>query len=359
MLIRASLVPLLLACPQSHGEGLRIDGDNQMARLGTAIHDGLARLVATGEMATVQQLAALHGVEDSDELGMLLWRGRKAWEELTAAFPNPQVEQAMTLDIGGGHTLSGHVDLICYIADSGELRVLDWKTGRKQRDFIQQLMSYGLLALQSGVTTITCTVVWLREGTMETVRLTVGQIKTFLADLKLAIKLVGSGTYRVGDHCEHCPRCHACPARTALVRSSIRDIAGIDAGNILSLGDKLPTVYAGVKCAEKACKDFRDALKEAVVAQGQIAAGGKVYEMNRVEKRVVDPIKAWPVMAEHLSEEEFAPAIKISLTSLLDAVAEKAPARGKGKAKQAFSAELEAAGAITLKTEQRLSERTA
>lgn len=349
-------------CPPSQGDGLRIDGDNQMARMGTAVHDSQARYILAGEMIGAEALGSIHGVDDTDEMGPLLWKGRKAWDEISSAFPNPMVERAMEMDLGDGHKLTGHVDVMSYVEEEDELRVLDWKTGRKQRDFLAQLMAYSLLAIagRGGVMpkAITCTVVWLRDGALETVRIMPEQLTAFLSDLTSAVRMVEGKGYRVGDYCENCPRHHDCPARTALVRSSIREIADIDANTILALGDRLPMVYAGVKCAEGACKAFRDALRE-LASKGPVTAGGKVYELNEIQKRIVDPLTAWPVLSGHLTEAELAPAVKISLTALMDAVAAKAPARGKGRAKIALTEQLEAAGAIKTKAESRLSERTA
>jgi RecB family exonuclease len=347
--IRASSVPLLLACPPALAADPAVDADSPHARLGTAVHDGLSRLIG-GSPVAASDLARVHGIPDAvDEISMLLHFGRQAWAELGSRFPSPSLEQSIDADLGEGVRLTGHPDVLSPAAEDGALAVLDWKTGRKQKDFFDQLAAYGILgAACYGIRPrwVDCTVVWLRERSYETVRLDIGDLERTAVRIRQAAAQTGGNRYSISEHCDYCPRRCDCPARAALVRQTVRDVAGFNADTIAALGDRLPEVYAGVRCLEKACADFRDALKSHIREAGPIQAGGRRYELKDYNRRRLIPVPAWKVLSAHLTDEELAPAVSISVTRALDAVGKKA-GRGRGKAaKQQVESDLQAAGAI-------------
>jgi hypothetical protein len=362
MKLRCSKLPLAFACPGSirpaEGEIL-IEHANEYAALGSAVHEVLAGMVlaSNGDGPDVRATAMKYGV-DSDELARLVGYGLHAWRALAQYYPEPETEVDMEYP-GETFLLSGHLDL----ASAGEdwVNFLDWKSGYKQPDYFHQLMGYARLvtAFFHNVKTVRATVVWLRDWTQETLSVTVADVAKWEADL-IASVVNWDGVYSAGAHCQYCPRFAACPARQALVRSALVEIGEEGPAVLPSAMPAIVRMYREGKLSvvKGLLEQIDNIIRNYIQAVGPIDLGnGRELALAPEPRDTIDPIKAWPVMSEHLTNEQLAPAIKIGKTALLDAVADLAGKGQKGKAKAALMEELKVAGAVNSQTIYKMRER--
>lgn len=368
MKLRCSTLPLAFACPGSirpaEGEVL-IETANEGAPLGSAVHEVLAQLVTSpeGEYPDVRPFAMKHGT-DADDLGRLVSYGSHAWRALAEYYPNPLTEQGLRYETPA-FTLTGHLDLLS-MADAWA-NFLDWKSGYKQPDYYHQFMGYALLLLAKypHLAEIRATVVWLRDWSRDTMLVTPEDVGAWEDALNERV-VHWNGTYTSGPHCQWCPRFAACPARQALVRSAIAEATGEGLGTLMHANypvDLRPAFAAfytsGKLQLAKQLLDRLDSLIRAdIQANGALDLGnGRELALVPEPRDTIDPVKAWPVLSEHLTNEELAPAIKIGKTALLDAVGAKAGRGQKARAKAALMEELKAAEAVSTKTIHKLTER--
>lgn len=362
MNLRASKLPLAFACPGSfrpaEGETL-IEFAHEGAALGSAVHAVLAELVVNpnGEAPDVRPFAMKYGV-DPDELGRLVSYGAHAWRAVAPYYPNPLTEQHLTY-AAPAFTLSGHLDVVSL--GDGWANFADWKSGYRQPDYYHQLMAYATLLFSNfpGIAEVRATVVWLRDWSQETTLITGEDVLAWEESLAQTV-VHWTGTYTAGAHCQYCPRFASCPARQALVRSAVAELQPELIGPLAI--DPLPAIvqmYRDGKLAivKGLLKQIDDLIHQTIEVRGPIDLGnGRELALIGENRDTIDPMKAWPIISEKLTNEELAPAIRISKMALLDAVADKTP-KGKAKAKDALMEALKAAGAVKTDTIYKLRER--
>lgn len=355
--LRASALPLAFLCPGSlRRAGLLIDETHPAATVGSAAHEGLATLVETGRIDWdgVAALALRHGVDEA-ELRYLLAQGQRLWNEVRASFPNASTEQELSYAAPDGSiVLTGHTDVLGFSADT--IHVGDWKTGRKDSDYSEQLRGYcalGLLAHPS-VARATAGVLWVRDGEYEHYTMDRDHLGRWLARLGAEVA-EWDGTYRVGAHCAHCPRNHDCPAGHALVR---RDVAAIADNDLLAQvedsaalaamsPEQLVAVLAKADMVVRYAERVRSAIRSHVVRNGDIVGGGKRLTLQREERRSLETLPAFPVLEQAgFGDEEMAEVIDISLSKAEKIAAAKAPKRKGRAAVRELRARLDEAGAI-------------
>jgi hypothetical protein len=356
--LRCSELPLAFVCPGSvRRDGLTVDESGDEAGLGKAAHEALATLVETGHApwAETGEFARRHGV-DERELRALLALGRRLWAAVSAGFPRASTERALIYtDPGGAFVLTGHVDVIAW--DGRLVRIADWKTGRRDSDYSEQLRGYSALALATygyGVDAAHAVALWVRDGDVERYTMSPAEVEPWLARVRAHI--VGwDGRYRVGPHCAHCPRNHECPAGLALVR---RDVSAIAEGELATRLDgelapaevddllarlepaELVALLARADLARVRAGRVRDAIRAHVARHGDVIAAERRLTLQTEERRSVDLLAAFPVLVEHgFDDADMAEVLDVSLAAALRVAAGKAP-RGKGAA---ASRELEAA----------------
>jgi hypothetical protein len=356
--IRASSTPLLCICPRSQEPtALRIDTDRQDARLGTASHDGAATYLRDAFLPVVKELAEKHGVDDVDELAMMLAFAKQAIDALRETFPEPILEQNVAIMLADDVELTGTADILSILDE--RVVVGDYKSGRRHRDYIKQLLSYALLAcLIYDKTKWSVSLIWLRDHYIDTKSGGLDELMQHKEELIAAARVATTAPFRVGEHCLYCPRAHDCPARQQLVKQSARDLMDADIKDFVELAasGRLPAFWAGIKCIEKSIIDIREQLKLTMNVHGDLVCpDGTVFTFDEIVKRALDPLKSWPVLQQRLSDEEIAGSMRFSLTDLQDAVAKKVGRGQKGKAKEELVEALDAAGAIERKTEKRLA----
>lgn len=358
--LRCSDLPLAMACPAAVLDGgLRVDPVNPAAAVGSAAHDALRALVEQGaiEWERIGEIAANHGA-DVEEVRMLCAQGTRAWREIGGYFRSPETEVALAATLGNGRVrLTGHLDVSAL-----EGAVADWKCGRVDASYREQLLAYAALRLLDDpeLREAHAFVVWVREGEVERHDLRRADLAAWEERIVAALS-EWDGEYHPGPQCRHCPRAHDCPAATALARRDVAVVAGfcepvdlsqLDAEALLDLHER--TARVG---------DMSDRLKAALKAEvsardGLVAAKGRSLIIETIAKREIDPLAAWPVLeAAGFGDTDFAACMTLGVGKVESRVAEKA-GRGKGAgAVRALGEQLEAAGALRRKTTDILKAR--
>lgn len=370
MSFRASAMPMAFACPGSvriEPDEIRIDTANDAASMGTAIHAVMARVVVDGlnDLPDLQPFADECGVPDEslDEFEMLCRFGMQAWRELKSYFPNPTVEESLALHspraTGGLAAITGHVDLASNTVN--EAAFLDWKSGRVDSDEYHQMAAYAAMMAVDGVEVVHGVTVRLRDRKYIVRHWAREQIVAWLDEWMNRV-VEWDGTYTVGEHCRYCRRQATCDARRQIVLATVADLTGetlpaIDAGNRELMGPKVVDLYRRAKVLTKAIEQFDGWLRNEIAANGPLPTGdGKTLALVAESRDEIDPQKAWPLMADALTQDEIAACMKVGKTKLLDAVGSHAPHRGKGKAKSEFLEALRDAGAVESKEITKLRE---
>jgi len=356
--IRASSTPEGLLCPGSWRTGeLRISPYSGEGALGSACHEVLARVVEQDmmilEALDIPATAQRWGVE-VEELRILCAFGLQAYRQLRDVIEGAEVEAELVTELAPGTVLTGHIDVLKIDHEKGKAVFLDWKTGRVDRDYRAQLQSYALLVLACNPELKSCmgSIVWLREGDVESYGFDQADAAAFTQTLVKAVRWEDR-TYRPGPHCAHCIRSHDCPAVVAMVKRDVAMLLPDDGGPTtiesvtLLPPEKVVDLYHKAKAVAAFCESALEAVRLRLRTDGPITTTPtRELRMIGVERREVDPVKAWPLLQPRLSDEEIAGCMKLSAAKLDDAVAKKA---GKGKgaaAKRELGEALEKAGAV-------------
>lgn len=353
--LRCSALPLAFRCAGSVRRGtLVIDERNEAADTGTAAHEGLATAVAAGRVdwEGLPELALRHGVYER-ELRALVAMGAQLWEQLKDSFPNASTEVALSHE-EETFVLTGHVDVLGFSA--GTAHVGDWKGGRLDKDFAEQLMGYAALVLLTypDVERATAGIMWIREQDYEHYTMGRHLLAKWLERLRDEV-VNWDGTFKPGTHCAHCHRSHECPAANALVRRDVAVIA--DKALVASVEDEaalaamapeaIIDVLLKADLVRKHAERVRDAVRQHVMKHGPLVARGHKLVLQHEERRSLDTWAAFPVLeAAGIEDRDMASIIDVSISKAEELVAQKA---GKGKgaaAKRALREALEEAGAV-------------
>lgn len=359
--IRCSSLPLLFACRPALEGDLQIDERNEAADLGSAAHEAMEAIVS-GSRPDLDAIARRWSC-NRDELGRLAWYGAKAWEVLAPSFPDDEeharlAESEVCAVVDGEIALPGHMDMHTICSD-GTARTVDWKTGRVDKDFYHQLAGYaaGLMA-DPHIHQVTASVVWLRSQEIETYVITRDVLDQWFARLRIQI---GRSQYVTGDHCRHCPRSHSCPAVQAKAREGIAILTGEPRVSLEGLPPaEVVALYRRARLVGKVAETMISSIRLHVIQHGpQVSGEGTALQV--VEEnggRDIDVAKAWDLIQARLPDADaMSSVLRVSATALDEAVA-KAAGRGNGAAaKRELAADLEAAGAVTMKKISKLSEK--
>lgn len=353
--LRCSALPRAFLCPGSVRPcRVEINPISDAADLGTAAHEGLAQLVETGrvEWGAVPELACRHDVPE-DDLRLLLAQGQKLWSEVRESFPDAVTEVELRHE-AESVTLTGHADIYARSADT--VHIGDWKGGRKDHNYREQLIAYAALALleDDSLEAATAGVLWVRELEYEHYTLRRADLRAWVERLVVTI-VAWDGTYRPGPHCAYCPRNHECHAANALIR---RDVAAIgDESLIESLEDEsaiammapdaIIALLGKADLVSKLAERVRTAVRQHVQRHGDIVGTEQRLTMQPEERRRLNVVDAFTVLeAEGFGDEEWGVVLDFSLPKTERIVATRA---GKGKgagAVRALRAKLEQANAI-------------
>lgn len=238
-------------------------------------------------------------------------------------------------------------------------RLVDFKTGRLDKDFYHQLAGYAACMLLSDpdLTSVTASVVWLRDQTIESYVIDRAVLDQWLARLRVQLSRT---QYVTGRHCEHCARSHSCPAIQAKAREGIAVLGGAPVDLSAMTPPEVVKLYRIAKLVTKIAESAVSSIRLHVIQSGP-QDSGEGTTLDVVEEsggRDIDVAKAWEAIQKRLPEADaMAAVLRVSATALDEAVA-KAAGRGNGAAaKRELAAELAAAGAVTMKKIQKLTEK--
>jgi hypothetical protein len=366
--LRCSALPLAFICPGSvRPEGLVVDESGAESALGTAAHEGLAELAESGTppWGETGELARRYRVDERD-VRALLALGARLWRDSggASAFPAASTEHALSYtDPDGAFVLTGHADVLSWLSDL--VRIGDWKTGRRDADFREQLMGYCVLALEAGrafgVARAEAVALWVRDGEVERHTMRRADVAAWLDRVRRVI-VEWDGRYHAGRHCPHCPRSHECPAGRALVR---RDVAAMaDEGLVERLGDSalaslgpdgIVALLARADLAASVAERVRNAIRSYVQRNGDVVGGGRRLTLQVEERRELDVLDSFPVLyAAGFDDDDLAKVITLSLAAA-ERVAAKKAGRGKGAAaSRALVEALETVGAVAYREQVKL-----
>lgn len=362
--LRASGMPLAFRCPGSVRPELRVDETHEAATVGTAVHEALRPLAERGglDWDEVRAVANRYDV-DIDDVRVLCAKAVALWKQVRESFPGSITEADLSVELEGA-LLTGHMDLISVAGDVA--RVADWKTARVDHDYEHQMRAYGALVLLTypQLREVTVTILWIRDETVENYTLTRADAVEWAARVEAEV-VRWNQTYRPGVHCRHCPRSHECQAANALLR---RDVAVIGDRELVSrveseldlmLPEEVVELVAKARMVEGLAKRVCAAVKAHVLAHGDIVAPGLGrLTIEESHPRELDPLKAFPVLeAQGFGDPELAQVVSVSVSKAEKLVAERA-GRGKGAAAvRALNAALDAAGAVSLGTTEKLVQK--
>lgn len=352
--IRCSSLPLALTCPASQvPPAIQTEGDDAAARLGSAVHQLLADAIESGGLLDWQfaLAAARWRVEESD-LTPLAWAGWRCWLRLAEQFPDPSVEVALRAERLGWE-LTGHADVIS--ATDSDVRLLDWKSGREDSDYDDQLRGYALLALEQrpAVDRAYVAVVRLREQQVDGRWYNRAELDAWWQGCVKSLER--RDLYRTGSHCGYCRRNRECGAHSAAAAQAIGALLNHD-DPTLDMASAAGVALDRVKLVEKVCETARANIAALVVRMGGRLAtsDGRELVMTEQARRVIDPKLGLPILREVLAPDQIADCLTISKTKVEAAVGDNAPRGQKGQARQALIDRLDEAGALLTTTIKRL-----
>lgn len=364
--LRCSGLPESFECAgAAHVSDLVIESSGEASTLGSAGHEAMRPVVEAGATnptdADVPAIAARFGV-DEKELARLVWAGIDMWKSLEPSFRGALTEVPVVGRFPG-FTLTGHADLL--VVDGRIAQGLDWKSGRVDRDFSEQMRGYCacVLAENPDVDEVVWVVAWLREREIERYAMKRSELPAWVERVRQEIIGWDGRTFRPGRHCGYCRRSHDC---RALVATAKRDIAILGEPSLaeqisVNLVDVPPqqivALYRKAKLVEGLARSFTEAVRTHLATAKELDSGdGKALVLGEEERREVDALKAWPSLEKRLTPEELATCIDVRISKVEEVVAKKA---GKGKgagAKRDLAAELDAAEAVKITTHKKIKE---
>jgi hypothetical protein len=157
--IRASRVPLALACPASLDTPYEFNIDTEAARLGNAVHEHNAKRISDPAFFPDDEyfrlLQVKYSLSSESDLKRLCFNCWKLWLEVQGKkwFIHPLTEVAHQATIGR-ITYTGHLDVSDHQLQTNF--VADHKTGFLDTDFSAQIKVYGLLSFDMYPETDSC-----------------------------------------------------------------------------------------------------------------------------------------------------------------------------------------------------------
>ena len=375
--LHCSSLPRVLACPAAlRDPAIGIRSDSERSRVGRAVHELLADMLRQdtetrlGPIPDPWPYAARHEVS-ADEVEYLGWRGWRIWEQVRPTLEVIAIEEPCALDITADVRLVGTADLLARVVDDSVLNagmpvVNDWKSGWKQLGAWDQLLGYALLAHErlGYPPMVKVMLSWLRYDfqVLDIQASTLDELRRRIIWAAEHPNIYNPSEETCGD----CKRGHECPAREALVRSSITALQRVDAAppadprQIAALHDK-------AKMLEKMLDRFYVAEKATVKEHGGVLdmGDGRELVLTEVDRGDIDLAAGVSALCAafgcDLPElvDKLTAAISVSKSELMSLLTSdlKPRSREKGKRRKALLDSLEAAGAIVHSTQERLVPR--
>ncbi len=362
--IRCSRLPLLSKCAAAQSPpSVRVERDDSAARLGTAVHDCLAFCVQN-VCYDVGIMARCHNV-DAEELRTLAAMGEQCWEQVRQHFPAPTVEEELRHADDWG-VLTGHPDV--FSVHDGWGWVCDFKTGREDEDYSDQMRGYALLMLANfeNLQGVRVCVIRVRDRTADWSEYHDDEISHWYDDLRHRLR-DGAEVYRPGRHCGYCPRFHECPGAASHLTLASEFLLTADKAGCSPLGfgpdrqKQVAYTYDRVRLLESVCESVREEIRAEVRRAGGVLPTGDGRELviTHQERKAIDYRPAYAVLRSTLGLDRLESLLRVSLSDASEAVREHAPRGQKAKAVTELKGRLEEAGALNVTTVERLECRRA
>lgn len=348
---RGALCAQSLVEPVSH-----IEVANDASSLGSACHEFiLPRLAGQTQCPELTDVAEKWDV-DLKELEDGVDRCRASFAKVKHHFPSPAIEVPMNwTDPDSGITLAGQTDLGSVV--SGQVRILDLKTGWLDTDCSPQMKAYALLACKTmGATEAYALVLRPRHRSFEGWTWSIADLESWWRRLMHHVR---AGVYQPGEHCGNCRRWHECPAGRDLVRQwakAIVDFAG-DGTEIEGAlpADTLADLVTQSRVIEKACAFVRALVKDHVSRAGgsMVCEDGRELELSSVRMESIKFTEGETILRKALGEQ-FGECVTVGKGKVEDAIKAKMGRVAKKAAVKDLFDCLAAAGAIETKTVEKL-----
>lgn len=358
--VHCSALPRVLHCPASLvAPGLVVEGKNEAASIGSAVHEALASRVRGGQ-PDIAEIAAKHGIS-KDAVFPLYFTGSRIWEEYAGGLAVIGTEMKLSSEFEDGITLQGTADVVARAHQEAKptLLIVDWKSG-KEGNYEDQLKGYAVMAAKDWPSrAIKLMVVYLRDQVVEIVDVDPAEAGRDLSDrLQWAVEHQDRFCPSY-ESCAYCPRQIECPGRTALVRQAVLDLSTIEQKLNTLAPASLAALYPKAKLLEKVLDHYHATLRNAAaVAPGGLPIGdGRVLRVEEKERSEIVAGKAWPILVELFTVKAMsdAGALDIGKGALCELVRSKAPRGEKAEALRRFMDRLEAVAAISKTTYKTLT----
>ena len=369
--IRCSALPAAFECPGSvQPVDVEIDPVSPPADQGSADHQVMRQIVESDMRSLdgidLAQIAEFWAV-DRDDLLVHAFMGLKVWQLVRDRFPDPQAEVDLEarFEFGDGTVLelTGHLDALAVVHREALASLGDWKFGRVDRNYAQQLRGYQALTLYNyaGINIVHGFVGWMFDSEIEDYVMTRDQLWDWLDTVHDRL-VHWDGVLHPGPQCGTCRRNHNCPALTAIARRDVLIFGGPDMGERAAGGFKdiadgeLISLYRRGRVISKLIESLDEAVKLRVEAAGGVLPDGDGRELRFItsERRRIDPLLAKFVLEQRLTPEEIAAATVLRPSLLDDAIAEKTPRGKKKDAIEELNEALRQAGAVSQEPQKRL-----
>jgi hypothetical protein len=366
--ISGSQLPLAATCAASVIEpSVRLSTTNEPQRVGNATHDAIGEAINDGPMNAdiIERCAEAEGAPAAD-VSPLAWSAWKWWQKWQHLFPDPHVEESLSLlNLDFDVELTGHPDVwsLAEGQDGPEIRVVDWKTGYGEVDAWDQVNGYALLALRNSeqpAVQVYRAIVPLRHAEWDGGHLSIDALEGWWLNILNSLSNPNikdlREEYVPGPHCGHCPRNHECPGLAAAVNRAVA-IAGVATG---WLDRDAPSLYAAAKLLEDLGEGMRKLVKGMVeAAGGKVEADGRTLELVRQERRVIETSPdAQEILERYLPRAVIDQHTRFGKTEIVKAAGGYAPkGMKKGAFRESLLGELDSAGCLSTTFVERLELR--
>jgi len=351
--VRCSALPRIWACPAS-AEPANVVSESEKAKLGSLVHDCIAK--QPGPMAVREMAANAHC--DPDDAALLYHAGLEADEEFIGRSGLAHVRRETPLEFDGGAlALSGSPD-VWGVLPNGQAQVCDYKTGRVDRNYDQQLRGYAFLILAAtpDVDEVVCRAVWLRTRNVDTMVVT--RVDAGNWWVELVKRLEGDGYTDDISVCGFCPHRAECWQYAKLLNASLAPIMR-DGQNLPTSAAGLAALYPAAQELERHLDAYKAAMRAALAQSGPVAMpDGRVMGLETRRRAAINAAKAAGVI-KAFYDGDMLDVMEVRKSVLEDAVREKAPKGMKKKAVDDCMNALEQAGALTWTETEALAIRRA
>lgn len=342
--------------PEEDEPLIEVITDDESGPLGIAAHEIFAA-IAKCEDYDRNAIRAKHKVNEKE----LLFLENQAYKFITYLKDTFDVETwhveepVCSLAVeGSAFVIGGTPDIWGVTRDGKMLIVADFKTGRVDRDYEQQVKSY-CHAILTGhkleVGTVTGLICWARDEEIQPYRWTLKEMKEWVEEVEVKIYQWDGQSYSVGAHCGFCRRTLTCIAAKN-ARMHISAMVKAPATSSELTGTDFIKTWDAVGDLEKQAKAWKERQKERMKAAGPIDIGnGKVMGLfDKNGSAVIDVAKASAYLMDewNFDDDDIIRCSSMSKTKVQDIVGDRAAPKMKGADKNAVADGLIDAGAMRI-----------